>query len=138
MCEQNKTLFIPLSTRQFLLHPTNEKKKHINKHAQKTHPKHPKDKHTKTDRVDVHGLQQLDILVNKGPIGDKVVDVDVPGEGLLDHVGTMEPATATLNIDELLGCLVDPDNLGDIGLGKLEGGQDHGTDGGGEREDSHY
>lgn len=117
MCEQNKNHVHPL------IHTySTQKTKHILTTFLKKHAKHPKGKHTETDRINVHGLQQLDILVNKGPIGDKVVDVDVPGEGLLDHVGAMEPATATLGIDELLGSLVDTDNLGDVGLSQLEGG----------------
>lgn len=96
-----------------------------------------KNKHTETDRVDIHGPQKLDILIDKGPVGDKVFNVDVPGEGLLNHVGTVEPATATFGINELLRCLVDADNLGDVGLNQLNGRQDHGTNGGGKRENSH-
>lgn len=75
---------------------------------------------TETNDIDVQILEMLDIPIHKRIPCNKVVDIQVPGVLLLDHVGSMEMTGSTLGIDELLAGLVDADDLGDLCVG--EGG----------------
>ena len=73
---------------------------------------------TETNDIDVQILEVLDIPIHERISRNKVVDVRMPGELFLDHVGSMEMTGSTLSIDELLAGLVDADDFGDLCVGE--------------------